>query len=62
MNPHGIGMSSDLNAIIHAVAAKVPAWIRQDLGAKDTSVRERAEDALAAMIERAIVEAQSTSS
>lgn len=47
-------MSSELNSVIHAVIAKAPAWIRHDLTSKDASTRERAEDALSAMIASAI--------
>ena len=53
-------MSTQLLYIVHAVVAKAPIWIRQDLLSKDAPVRERAEEALAAMIASAIDEAQPT--
>ncbi|PJI88466.1 hypothetical protein [Sphingomonas koreensis] len=51
-------MSTELLDIVHAVVAKAPQWIRQDLLSKEALVRERAEEALAAMIASAIEEAQ----
>lgn len=53
-------MSTELHDIVHTVVAKAPIWIRQDLLSKDALVRERAEEALAAMIASAIDEAQPT--
>ncbi|RVT90195.1 DUF6771 family protein [Sphingomonas crocodyli] len=54
-------MTIDLQTIIHSVIARAPQWVRQDLLAKEAGVRERAEEALAAMIASAIAKAQSPS-
>lgn len=48
----------DLTDIVTEVMRLLPQWIRADLAAKDGSLRERAEDALAAMIANAVAEAQ----
>jgi hypothetical protein len=50
-------METELNAIINGVITRAPQWIRQDLLARDANVRERAEEALSAMIASAIAEA-----
>jgi hypothetical protein len=39
---------------ILSVLARTPEWIRHDLGSKDLTSRERAQEALAAMIAAAI--------
>jgi hypothetical protein len=52
---------ADLNEIVTAVLRQAPQWIRSDLLSKDPSMRERAEEALAAMIASAIVDAQKVS-
>ena len=49
-------MSTELYDIVHGVIAKAPQWIRQELMSKDSASRERAEEALAAMIASAIAE------
>jgi hypothetical protein len=36
--------------MLEAVIARAPEWIRQELVSKDKAMRERAEEALAAMI------------
>ncbi|UVO49488.1 hypothetical protein M0208_02780 [Sphingomonas sp. SUN019] len=47
-------MPDDLQAIIIAVLARAPQWIRQDLVLPEPGIRVRAEETLAAMIEQAI--------
>lgn len=44
----------DCRTTIRGVLARTPQWVRQDLGARDVAMRDRAEDALAAMIAEAI--------
>lgn len=46
----------DLRSHIETVLRKAPDWIRHDLSAKEETTRLRAEDALAAMIEAALLE------
>ena len=36
--------------IVSGVVARLPEWVRTDLASKDVSVRQRAEESLAAMI------------
>jgi len=43
-------MTEDLQSAIAAVIARTPEWIRQEMAAKDHATRERAEEALAAML------------
>ena len=50
-------MGTKLQDIVRAVIAKAPHWVRQDLSSKDATLRERAEEALAAMIASALIEA-----
>ncbi len=47
-------MTDDLLTTITAVLARAPEWLRQDLASEEQSARTRAEETLAAMIERAI--------
>jgi hypothetical protein len=46
--------SNSISSVTKGVVAGAPEWIRRDLSAKEPAVRERAEDALAAMIASAI--------
>lgn len=39
-----------LSGIVASVVARLPEWVRADLTSKETSLRERAEETLAAMI------------
>ena len=43
-------MHEDQRYIIAATLAKAPAWVRHDLAAKDETLRQRAEETIAAMI------------
>jgi hypothetical protein len=43
-----------LLSVIKGIVAGAPEWIRRDLSAKEQAARERAEDAIAAMIASAI--------
>jgi len=47
-------MNNDLQATITATIARAPEWIRQELISKEKATRDRAEEALAAMIAGAI--------
>ena len=47
-------MATSLVDTITAVLARAPEWIRQDLTAKDSGIRTRAEESLAAMIAAAL--------
>lgn len=47
-------MNEDRRTQILAPIARMPAWLRHDLGAKDEAVRGRAEETLAAMIDEAL--------
>jgi hypothetical protein len=49
-------MDEELMKIVLTVLQRSPEWIRHDLGAKDSSLRARAEEVLAAMVEAAIRE------
>ena len=40
----------ELAGIVAGVVARLPEWVRTDLASKDASVRQRAEETLAAMI------------
>jgi len=55
-------MSIGLHDVIRAVIAKAPQWVRQDLLSKDPTLREPAEEALAAMVANAIGEVRQDSS
>jgi hypothetical protein len=46
--------SDDLTTKIAKVVEHAPGWLRQDLASKDSAVRTRAEDTLAAMIAAAL--------
>ena len=41
---------TNITAIVTKVLSRAPDWIRKDLAAKDALARERAEEALAALI------------
>jgi hypothetical protein len=47
-------MRDDLEAIVAAVLARAPDWIRRDLLARDPATRTQAEEALAAIIANAL--------
>ena len=47
-------MNDQQRTTITAVVHRAPEWIRQDLVSKDQAARQRAEDALAAMIAAAL--------
>lgn len=48
----------ELTQKIGAVAAKLPEWVRHDLAAADRTVRERAEETLAAILAAALENSQ----
>ena len=47
-------MDEETNTTILRVLERAPQWIRHDLESKDTGVRTRAEETLAAMIANAL--------
>lgn len=47
-------MTEQMKSGILAVIQRAPEWLRQDLGSKDATARERAEETLAAMIGEAL--------
>jgi len=47
-------MTIPLQTTIQGVLERAPHWIRHDLASKDSTVRQRAEETLAAMIANAI--------
>lgn len=49
-------MTNSLAPRILATLARMPDWLRKDLAAKDEATRERAQEALAAMIAGALEE------
>ena len=49
-------MSQHLVLVVERLLAKAPQWLRQDLLSNDLSVRQRAEETLAAMIAAALAE------
>ena len=53
-------MSETLQARIAAILARTPDWIRQELQSKEAGTRERAEEALAAMIAAVLDESSSS--
>jgi hypothetical protein len=55
---HSSAMSDDLQPTITATIARAPEWIRQELLSKEKGTRERAEEALGAMIAGALREAE----
>lgn len=50
-------MDSKIESIVGDILKRTPQWIRHDLGAKDATIRRRAEATLAAMIASAIADA-----
>jgi hypothetical protein len=50
-------MSDDVKEKITAIIARMPEWLRQELASKESSTRERAEEALSAMIAAALTDA-----
>ncbi|MDP9086451.1 MAG: hypothetical protein M3N02_06765, partial [Pseudomonadota bacterium] len=52
----GRGMSQHLVLVVERLLANAPQWLRQDLLSKDPSIRQRAEETLAAMIAAALSE------
>ena len=50
-------MTDTLQTRITAVLAHAPEWIRQELSSKEKATRERAEEALAAMLANALKDA-----
>lgn len=53
---HAGKMLTDIKSLILARLVTTPDWIRRDLSSKDESLRNRAEEALAAIIEAVIME------
>ncbi|MEO9745253.1 DUF6771 family protein [Parasphingorhabdus sp.] len=49
-----VAMERDQRAVIDAAIERAPRWIKLDLAAKDDATRQRAEDALAMIIAKAI--------
>lgn len=47
----------DVHPIILAAVARAPQWVRHDLASPDAAIRERAEDAMAAIIAQALRDA-----
>lgn len=47
-------MNNDHRTVILAAVARTPDWLRRELAASDDQVRQRAEDALAAIIASAL--------
>lgn len=47
-------MNDDLMKTVLTLLQRAPEWLRHDIGAKDSGVRSRAEETLAAMIEAAL--------
>ena len=47
-------MNNDHRTVILAAVERTPDWLRRDLAASDDQVRQRAEDALAAIIASAL--------
>jgi hypothetical protein len=52
-------MTDDLSGVIAQAISKAPEWVKHDLAAKDLALRERAKEALAAMIAAAVLRSQS---
>ena len=52
-------MNTPLTNTILQVIERTPQWVRHDLEAKDTVIRARAEETLAAMISAALQDIQS---
>lgn len=55
-NVTGSLMTDDLSGRILAALQRIPDWLRRDLAASDGAARERAEEALAAIIGSALGE------
>src|SRR3546814_8587659 len=53
--PHSDGMDANTTTLIMTILSRAPQWIRHDLLSKDASVKQRAEETLAAMIANALV-------
>jgi hypothetical protein len=55
---HGLGVrvERDLPMDVRRMIGRMPQWLRADLSANDAIIRERAEDALSAMIVAALAE------
>lgn len=51
-------MSEALTTLVLQVIERAPQWVRRDLESKDTALRGRAEETLAAMISAALEEAR----
>ena len=49
-------MAEDLSARVHNALTRLPDWLRRDLSNKDEAIRQRAEDALAAIMVNALTE------
>ncbi|WP_174292401.1 DUF6771 family protein [Sphingomonas bacterium] len=49
-------MSQQFVVVVERVLGRAPLWVRQGLVASDSSVRQRAEEALAAMIGAALAD------
>lgn len=54
LNRQSRGMTDPVLHTITTVLRRAPEWVRHDLVAKDAGTRERAEEALAAMIAAAL--------
>ena len=52
----GAAMTNTLTPRILATLSRMPDWLRKDLAVKDEATRERAQEALAAMIAGALEE------
>lgn len=50
-------MNAAITSIILAVIERAPQWVRHDLESRDSAIRARAEETLAAMIAAALQEA-----
>jgi hypothetical protein len=51
---------TDIVAVVTALLARAPEWIRQDLSSKDGTLRSRAEETLALLIGTALKESRAT--
>ena len=47
----------DINSLVVGVLSRAPEWIRKDLAGKDAYARQRAEEALAALISAVLLPA-----
>ncbi len=48
--------ATNIAAVVTRILSRAPEWIRKDLAARDALTRERAEEALAALISAALAE------